>query len=316
MFLFIYSVGQVMRWQTPFGSFEGSYMFSIMDPMEMRHGNLMITNVTVSHTGLYSCHRVDNRGTTVIPYTVNVLDETTHNKKTRIRTARETETSIIQYSDAHFAAAVSSSVLVTFIGAFTLGAFSQPFVIKCLRRIKVRICPNKTSNREITRASSHNLSSTVFYRRNPNSEEGTVECVTESSASFTTPSHVEINQDNQDGAHLEDDSVSSDADKGITENQDDDDESDQPKEQEGEEQEDGSGSEGITPKRVSRVIKLYNYDEDGNRFSHLKELEDNLTPRQRVMSLTRLQNIMSEVESPDFSSSKDSTEPEEALSMT
>lgn len=320
VFLFICSEGQVMRWQTPFGSFEGRYMFSIKDPMEMSNGNLRITNATVSHTGLYSCHRVDNRGTTVIPYRVNVLDENTYNTRTKKRTAREAETSIIQYSDAQFAAAVSSSVLVTFIGAFTLGAFSQPYVIKCLQRIKARILPNKSNTQKTTRASSHKLSSTIFFHREPNSEEGTVECVTETSASITAPSTVEIDQENQDGAHLENDSLSNNAGNDITAKQeDDDDESDQPENQGGEEQDDGPGSERITrkqPKRVSRVIKLYNYDEDGNRYSHIKELEDNPTPRQRVMSLTRLQYIMNEVESPDFSSSKDSTEPDDALSMT
>ncbi|MCI4379393.1 hypothetical protein PGIGA_G00227780 [Pangasianodon gigas] len=318
------SEGLVMWLQTPFGSFGERYKFSTKDPIEMSNGNLRISKATLSHTGLYSCHLVDSRGTTVIPYRVNVLNENTHETRTRIRTAREAETSTIHYSDTHFAAAVSSSVLVTFIGAFTLGAFSQPYVIKCLQRTRDRICPNKSSHRETTRVGSHRLG-TVFFRRNPNSVEDTVEFAPESSASTKAPSNIKTNQENQDGAHLERDSVSSDVENGIdsTSKGEDGDGSDQPKDQAGDEQKAELGSETITrqkPKRVSRVIKLYNYDEDGNKYSHIKEPEDNPTPRQRVTSLTRLQSIMNEVESPDFSTSRDSTrdstEPDEALSMT
>lgn len=284
----------------------------------MSKGNLRITKVTVSHTGLYSCHLVDSQGTTVIPYGVNVLSEKTHKTSRRIRTTRADEMSIIQYSDAHFAAAVSSTVLVTFIVAFTLGAFSQPYVIKCLQRTKARICPNKSINQETTRVASHRLR-TVFFRRNPNSIEDTAELAPEFSTSIEAPANIKRNQENQDGGYLEGDSVSSDAEDGITSNQEARDKSDQLKDQEGEEPKSRRESETITrkqPKRVSRVIKLYNYDEDGNPYSHVKDPEDNPTPRQRAMSLTRLQNIMHDAESPDFSSSRDSTEPEEALSMT
>ncbi|KAF4091773.1 hypothetical protein AMELA_G00040170 [Ameiurus melas] len=313
------SKGLVIWWQTPFGSFGERYKFSNKDPIEMNNGNVRISKATLSHTGLYSCHLVDSRGTAVIPYRVNVLSENTHKTKTSIRTAREGETSTIHVSDTHFAAAVSSSVLVTFIGAFTLGAFSQPYVIKCLQRTRARMCPNQSSHRETTRLASHRLGA-VFFHRNPNSKEDTVDFPPETSAPIKAPSTIKTNQENQDGACLESDSISSDAENGIncTSNGVAGDESDQPKDQEGEEQNTGPGSETIArkqPKRLSRVIKLYNYDEDGNQYSHIKEPEDIPTPRQRVMSLTRLQSIMNEVESPDFSSSRDSTEPDEALSM-
>lgn len=309
VFLFIYSVGLVMWWQTPFGSFGERYRFSSKDPVGMSDGSLRISKITLSHTGLYSCYLVDNQGTTVIPYRVNVLNENSHKPRTRVRTAREAETSTIQFSDAQFTAAVSSSVLVTFIGAFTLGAFSQPYVIKCLHRTRARMWPNKSSNRETTSAGSQRLS-TVYFRKNPNSEEDTVVFAPEFSASIKAPSSIETNQA---GAHLEGDSLNS-ASYGESG-----DEPDQPKNQEREEEKASLGSETIAckqSKRVSRVIKLYNYDEDGNQYSHIKEPEDNPTPRQRVMSLTRLQTIMSEVKSPDFSNSKDSTEPDEALSTT
>lgn len=309
-----------MWWQTPFGSLRERYKFSNKGPIEMINGNLRISKVMLSHTGLYSCHLVDSRGTTVIPYRVNVLNENTHKTRTRTRTAREAEMSTIYYSDAHFAAAVSSSVLVTFIGAFTLGAFSQPYVIKCLQRTRARMCPKKSSHQETMRVGSHRLR-TVFFHRKPKSEEDTVDFAPESSASIKAPSNIKTNQEHKDGADLEGDSVSSDVENSInsTSNGEAGNESDQMKDQEGEEQNAGMGSETITrkqPKRVSRVIKLYNYDEDGNRYSHIKEPEDNPTPRQRVMSLTRLQSIMNEVESPDFSTSRDSTEPDEGLRMT
>ncbi|KAB5575071.1 hypothetical protein PHYPO_G00216610 [Pangasianodon hypophthalmus] len=69
------SEGLVMWWQTPFGSFGEKYKFSTKDPIEMSNGNLRISKATLSHTGLYSCHLVDSRSTTVIPYRVNVLNE-------------------------------------------------------------------------------------------------------------------------------------------------------------------------------------------------------------------------------------------------
>lgn len=309
-----------MFWQTPFGSLRERYKFSTKDPIEIINRNLRISKVTLSHTGLYSCHLVDSRGTTVIPYRVNVLNEKTHKTRKRIRTAREAKMSTIYYSDAHFAAAVSSSVLVTFIGAFILGAFSQPYIIKCLQRTRARMCPKKSSHQETVRVGSHRLRA-VFSHRKPNSEEDTVDFAPESSASIKAPSNIKTNQDSKDGAHVEGDSVSSNVENGInsTSNGEAGDELDHAKDQEGKKQNAGMGSETIMskqPKRLSRVIKLYNYDEDGNQYSHIKEPEDNPTPRQRVMSLTRLQSIMNEVKSPDFSTSRDSAEPDEGLRMT
>ncbi|KAF7699254.1 uncharacterized protein LOC124395993 [Silurus meridionalis] len=284
----------VVWWQTPFGSFGERHKFSNKDPLEMNQSNLRIPKVMLSHTGLYSCHLVDSRGGhTVKPYTINVLNGNTPKTRTRIRTAREAENLAVEYT--HFAAAVASSVLVTFIGAFTLGAFSQPYVIKCLQKTRARMCPNK-HHRKTTRVSSHKLS-TVFFHRNANSEDDTVDFV-----SIKAPS---------DGAHLEHDSISKDAENSLnsTSNR-------EAGDEDGAEHNTRLGSETIERKRVSRVIKVYNYDEDGNRFSHINEPEDNPTPRQRVMSLTRLQSIMSEAESPNFSTSKDSNEPDEGLSMT
>lgn len=303
-----------MWWQTPFGSFGERYKFSKNDPIETSNGNLRISKVTLSHAGLYSCYLVDNRGATVIPYRVNVLNDKTHKTRTRTRTAREAETSTSRYSGTQFAAAVSSSVLLTFIGAFTLGAFSQPYVIKCLQRTKARMCPRKSSDLETTRANGQRLR-TVFYRKNPNSEEGTVEFAPGPSTSVEASSNIKTNQENRDGARIEGDSVNSQVEPSIngTSN------GESGEDQEGEEQKGGQASERIVgkqPKRISRVIKLYNYDEEGNRYSHIKEPEGNPTPRQRVMSLTRLQTIMNEVESPDFPSSKESTQPHKALSMT
>lgn len=313
MFFFICSVGLVLWWQTPFGSFGERFHFTNKDPIEMINGNLRITKVTISHAGLYSCHLVDSRGETIIPYSVNVLNRNTLEKRTKIRTAKEAEIPNGGYSDAHFAAAVSSSVLVTFIGAFTLGALSQPYVIKGLQRTRARICPKKGSRQDTSRVGSRGLR-TVIFHRNPNSDEGTVEFAPESSASINSPSNIKTNQDEP---CLEDDSVSSDVENGInsTSNEKADDTSDQYEDQEGENQKAGQGSETIAHKQAKRVIKVYNYDDDGNRYSHIKEPEDIPTPRQRVLSLTRLQSIMSEVESPDFSTTKDSSEPDEALSM-
>ncbi|TTI30677.1 hypothetical protein Baya_15378 [Bagarius yarrelli] len=292
------SQGSVMWWQTPFGSFGGRHKFSNKDPIDIIRGNLRIPKVTLSHTGIYSCHLVDSKGTTVISYKVNILSEI----KPRMRTAREAVKSTRLYSDTDLVGAVSSSVLISFIGAFTLGALSQPYVIKCLQRARARIRPNTSSRQDTTRLGA------VFYRRNPNPEDNTVDFVPESSAQSLQTSNIKTDQD-ESQPERNSDSINELASDG----------SDQTNDPERERHRSGLGSEPITrthPKRVSRVIKLYNYDEDGNRFSHIKEPEDNPTPRQRVMSLTRLQSIMNEVETPDFSSSGDSTQPDEVLSMT
>lgn len=304
-----------MWWQTPFGLFGERYKFSKKDPIEASNRNLRISKVTSSHAGLYSCYLVDDRGATVIPYRVNILNDEAHKTRTRTRTARGAGTATSLYSGTQFAAAVSSSVLLTFIGAFTLGAFSQPYVIKCLQRAKARMCPRKSSDQETTRADKSQMLRTAFYRRNPNSEGGTVEFSPGPSTSVEASSNIKTNQENQDGTHIEGDSVNSQVEpsKNGTSN------GESGEDQEGEEQEGGQAPERIVgrqPKRISRVIKLYNYDEEGNRYSHIKEPEGDPTPRQRVMSLTRLQTIMNEVESPDFPSSKESTQPHEALSTT
>lgn len=306
---FILSLGLVLWWQTPFGSFGERYKFSDKDPIEMSNGNLRISKVTLSHTGLYSCLLVDSRGTTVIPYRVNVLNENTSKTRTRTRTARDAETSGIHYT--HFIAAVSSSVLVTFIGAFTIGAFSRPYVITCLQRTRMRT--KQSSPRDTTRVSRLR---TVFFQRNPNSEEDTVHCAPESSASTKAVANIKTDQDenqdeNQNGAHQEGGSVSSDVRNDIinTSNGKAVDEADQEEDQEGQEHKARLGSE--QPKRISRVIKLYNYDEDGNRYNHIKEQEVKPTPRQRVASLTRLQSIMNEAETHDYSSSSISAGPDD-----
>ncbi|XP_026999464.2 uncharacterized protein LOC113641049 [Tachysurus fulvidraco] len=301
------SEGLVLWWQTPFGSFGERYKFSDKDPIEMRNGNLRIPKVTLSHIGVYTCLLVDSRGTTVILYKVNVLNENTPKTRTGTRTARDAETSGIHYT--HFIAVVSSSVLVTFIGAFTIGAFSQPYVITCLQRTRTRMRPKQSSPRDTTRVSRL---STVFFQRNPNSKEDTVHFAPKSSASTKAAANMKTDQDeNQNGAHQEGGSVSSDVGNDIinTSNGKAGDEADQEKDQEGQEHKAGLGLE--QPKRISRVIKLYNYDEDGNRYNHIKEQEVKPTPRQRVASLSRLQSIMNEAETHDFSSSRISAGPDD-----
>ncbi|XP_068567652.1 uncharacterized protein [Cebidichthys violaceus] len=59
-------------------------------------------------------------------------------------------------------------------------------------------------------------------------------------------------------------------------------------------EEEGGGDTSSSPGRRSRIIRLYQYDEDGRRYGHLPDAETGLAPRlkQRSLSLTRLNAIM------------------------
>ncbi|CAK6980665.1 uncharacterized protein LOC122984060 [Scomber scombrus] len=67
-------------------------------------------------------------------------------------------------------------------------------------------------------------------------------------------------------------------------------------EEEGEEGEEGGGRVGRKPGRRSRIIRLYQYNEDGERYCHLPAPASDPVPaprlRQRSISLTRLSAIM------------------------
>lgn len=278
-------------WQTPFGSI-GNLKLGNSDPIQVANGNVRIRKATASHAGHYQCHLLDSRGitTTVIPFRVNIVNRNSHKMKRRIRMKRDTENP--DFPDSHFAAAVSSSVLVTFIAAFGLGAFSQPFVIKCLQRTRNTMCDKKNvPDHSKTFNKTNQLQ--VLFRKNVYSED----TVDFSESSIESP--ADTSNPGRDGSSGVKFQIGDESSGDVGEESD---------PQMSEEQE--AENTEKKPKRLNRVIKLYNYDEEGNPYSHVKERETVPTPRQRVMSLTRLQNIMNQAEYPNFSTSTDAVDPE------
>ncbi|XP_036441253.1 uncharacterized protein LOC118818177 [Colossoma macropomum] len=272
--------GLVTWWQTPFGSFGGG-KFSNNDPVDIKNGTLRILRATSSHTGLYHCYHVDSRGTTVIPYRVNVVE------RTRPRMTREAETSMMY----ELAPGVVPSVLVTFMVAFTLGAFSRPYVIRCLQRTRARIVQK--------RESQNGPGDIALFTMTSNTTPSLFEDsgAPKTSPPVKSPKKWFWSKKKDDSVHVEEADETKDGTDGADGAQD---------RQEGEET-------CIQPKRRSRVIKVYNYDEEGKRYDHVTEpevvVEECLPgPRHRVMSLTRLSAIMSQAETPDFSASRKSTD--------
>lgn len=292
------NVAEMVRWwQTPFGLFEGCGLHS-KDPVETCNSSLRISKVTGSHDGLYLCVRQDETGRTISPYRVHVLNP---NMKERRRKTREVEVYDDTVSDSQFVAAVTSSVIVTFFVAFTLGAFTRSYVIKCLQMTRARL-PRK-------RHQHHN--NDPEHPTNP-TQPAPFERV-----------HFYITQDSGEdtvdivGSRAKEDSIQDserdgDVDAAVHESVNDgNDESNHP--QCGEEQnQEFETVPSPHPKKKTRVIKVYNYDEEGHRYGHMKdsgvEGEDEVRPRLRTKSLTRLNAIMKQAESVDFKPDEDSTD--------
>ncbi|XP_007257825.3 uncharacterized protein LOC103029868 [Astyanax mexicanus] len=289
------SEGLVKLWQTPFGSFGNGLFFRENDPININNRTLRIPRATFSHIGLYHCRMVDNRGTTVISYRVNVVDKDINGPE-RPRLAREAQ----ETGGHELASGVVPAVLVSFMVAFTLGAFSRSYVIKCLQKTEARMLPKRSFHsrraagigpfRMTSRMSSFFKDSGALKASRPNK---------------SPPKWFWSKKDNQEST-VEEIEVVDEAQTNP--------EPDLQPEPEHQDEEPST----IQPKRRSRVIKLYNYDDEGKRFDHLTDPEVVMLeqeevepkPRLRVMSLTRLSTIMSQVDTPDLSTyrrSRDNT---------
>ncbi|XP_073707132.1 uncharacterized protein [Garra rufa] len=275
-------------WQTPFGLFDGcKHPNTKVDPVETCNGTLRISRATSSHDGLYFCVCQDELSRTIVPYRVNI------EAVKKLRKTREAEVYSDTVSESHFAAAVTSSVIVSFLVAFTLGAFSRSYVLKCLRTIRARLPCGKDQHSHINGQrnlqTTRTQNETVFFHKNQDTGEDTVDI------GLADQEHI----DNTDANGNEND------------------ESAEPQSCEGEEQTQELRSVvSPHPKKKIRVIKLYNYDEEGNPYSHIKdtddtqkmEVENEVRPRLRTMSLTRLNAIMKQAESLEFNPARESTE--------
>ncbi|KAG1930773.1 uncharacterized protein LOC120473712 [Pimephales promelas] len=265
-------------WQTPFGLFNGCNHQN-KDPVETCNGTLRISRATSSHDGLYFCIHLDKMSKTIVPYRISVVALNPNIKK--LRTTREVYTDTL--SESHFAAAVASSVIVSFLVAFTLGAFSRSYIIKCLQTIRACIPYRKENHNHISgqnnKQTTREQPETVFFHKNHNTGEDT----------------VDIGLDDQELSNANDVDAVENADGGE-------DDTNQTQSCEGEEQNQEFRSVvSPHPKKKSRIIKVYNYDEEGNQYSHIKaeaniEGDVEVRPKLRTQSLTRLNAIMKQAD--------------------
>ncbi|XP_051953368.1 uncharacterized protein LOC127623139 [Xyrauchen texanus] len=288
--------GLAQWWQTPFGLFEGCN-YGNKDPVETCNGSLKISRITSSHNGFYFCIRLEETGKTILPYRVYVMGlNPTHNAQRR--KTRETKPYADGVSDSHFITAVTSSVIVTFLVAFTFGVFSRSYVIKCLQMTRAHI-PYRKNYHETTSGNDNSQPTTntqplqletVFFHKNQDDGEDTVDIV---------------------ASHVYQDCVEQES-KNVGEVDGEKDDSNQLQTPEGEQNQKSTSVLSPHPKKKSRVIKLYNYDEEGTQYSHIKdsggEVEDEVMPKLRTKSLTRLSTIMKQAESLDFNPVKESTD--------
>lgn len=262
-------------WQTPFGLFD-SCNHQHKDPVDTCNGTLKISRATSSHDGLYYCVHLDKTSKTIVPYRVNVVS--------RQRKTREAGVHSDTVSQSLFAAAVASSVIVSFLVAFTLGACSRSYVMKCLQRIKACMPHTKDHHDHINRQTTRAQTDTVFFHKNQTTGEDQAVDI-----GFVDRERMDV--DNADAIG-----------NVINESQ----------SCEGEEQTPQLRSVSPHPKKKIRVIKVYNYDEEGTQYSHIKdsgmEGEDEVRPKLRTRSLTRLTAIMKQAEAIDINPDRESTD--------
>lgn len=268
----------VQFWQTPFGQFD-SCNHQNKDPVYTCNGTLKISRATSSHDGLYYCVHLDKMSKTIVPYRVNVV--------ARQRKTREAGVYSDTVSESHFAAAVASSVIVSFSVAFTLGAFSRSYVMKCLRTIRARMPHRKDHHNHINGQTTRAQTDTVFFHKNHTAGGDAVDT-----------GLVDRERMDVDDA----DAIRNDIN-----------ESSEPQSCEGGEQTPRLRSAASPhPKKKIRVIKVYNYDEEGSPYSHIKdsgtEGGDEVRPKLRTKSLTRLNAIMKQAEALNINPDREQTD--------
>ncbi|XP_056334679.1 uncharacterized protein LOC130245913 [Danio aesculapii] len=280
-------------WHTPFGQFEGCNHQN-KDPVEICNSSLKISRATSSHDGLFFCIREDKMSKTITPYRINVIALNPNIKK-RLTTAREAEVNAETVSESVFVAAVASSVIVSFLVAFTLGALTRSYVMTCLQTIRVHLPFKKDNINE--QNNLHNDTAqpqSVFFKKND----------TEDTVDIGFVDDVFIDDVVEIGGNDEGNQQTCEGDEETREFR---------------------SVVSPHPKKKARVIKVYNYDEEGNRFSHIKdsevEDEEEVRPKLRTRSLTRLDAIMKRAETLDFNPVSEendgqSTEPDQNIDAT
>ncbi|KAG5269413.1 hypothetical protein AALO_G00201740 [Alosa alosa] len=297
-----YHGGMIKYWKTPVGWLTSRNSCHSYSGMKCHcNGSLTIVNISCRHSGLYYCFKEDSHERVLFPYRVLALG-TCQNPMPKSRLPRElTVDSQDTVSHSHFVAAVTSSVLVTFLGGFALGAFSRSHVITCLQKTKSRLRLKRGERRRTSGDNTDQISMETSPSGFTSFGDGDAPITTPSPPakaprSFrskreqpedSTPPKGCDNGDPETGSNSV---IPANADQEPTET-------------------DLQPKAPVAPRptaRRSRVIKLYNYNEDGEHYSHIRDPEgediDRVPqPKQRTRSLIRLNAIMSSVETPALS---------------
>ncbi|KAL2076570.1 hypothetical protein ACEWY4_027827 [Coilia grayii] len=268
------------------------------------NGSLTILNFSCQNSGLYYCFLQDNHERVIVPYRVLILGNC-HSSLPKSRLTREVKVnSQDTVSDSHFIGAVTSSVLVTFLGGLTLGAFSRPCLTSCAQKAKSRF---RRPSRK--RCRTPEATNQISMETSPSGLANFVNGIpSDGDASSMTPSppakaprsfRSKLKQEESEHPKGGDGSQDGSSDTAPAHG----------------DQEIEPAGENLPPHdqapprpaRRSRVIKLYNYDEEGQPYSHIKEpegaTESAPRPKQRTRSLNRLSAIMSSVDPPELSTS-------------
>lgn len=258
-------------------------------------------NFSCQHSGLYYCFQENNQERVILPYRVQALG-TCQNLMPKSRLPREVKDDKQDtVSDSKFATAVISSVLVTFLGGFALGAFSRSHLITCLQRAKSRLCRKGVWSRRTSGANADQISmdtSPSGFTSYGNGMPSEVDAPsTTPSPPAKAPRTFSTKREQPEDSTCPEGYDHKDGSNSAT--------PDAPDQESSETDLQPTDQVPPRPARRSRVIKLYNYDEDGQHYSHIKEQEGGIDgvpqPKLRTKSLNRLSTIMSSVETAELS---------------
>ncbi|TDH15355.1 hypothetical protein EPR50_G00030730 [Perca flavescens] len=242
-----------------------------------------------------------------------------------------------EVSDGQFAGAVAASVLLTFVLGFSAGALARTHVLRCLGAVATRLRSPRKRCTGVTMTTLPATTTTTTtsppnkpqrsFRQKPQVEttanlegrdhgkDGEKEETEEGGRSLTEMNKgCDVEEEEERGFYLSGEDGGSQTGRGNGKERSDKDgresteekrewrqgevEEQQEEEEEEEEGGGGGGGGGGEPTgRRRRVLRLYQYDEDGRRFGHLPAPSpDEPGPptglRQRSLSLTRLNAIM------------------------
>ncbi|XP_037123764.1 uncharacterized protein LOC119132516 isoform X2 [Syngnathus acus] len=311
--------GVVVYWHTPFGPFHSPGLHTELNPIHMRQdGSLVVHNLSDLHQGLYYCLlQHDDRGSTLFPYELH-MQAKDGERGPRSRRALGKQEAV---SDEVFVAAVTTAVLLTFVFGFSAGALSRTPLLRCLRAITKRRRSPRQRRPDITMTTLTNCPSSPSSP-SPSSSSSSLCPPAKPQRSFRDKrSQDEKGEDNPAAAYLEtcdhvDDekgrialrggskgeegrrwrSMEEEKHDGMMEKNEKEDGDENIISQSSQSDNDNQNQEveSFPRPRLSRVIRVYQYDQDGRRYSHLPDPEPGPTARtkQRSISLSHLNAIM------------------------